>query len=102
MTAIARALDCATPDTKELTSGEAAKLLHVSRRHLIRLVEAGELTDVRWTFGGHLRIAKTAVLKFKSACKNRQKKSLQVMVRASERLGLYDQELAGVPVRAKR
>lgn len=86
----------------ELTTEAAAKLLQVSRTRLVTLVASGQLGKVRRTAGGHRRISKAAVLRYKSASKERQAKGLGAMVEASERLGLYDQELDGVRDRAKR
>jgi excisionase family DNA binding protein len=95
-------IDVEAENADELTSEAAAKLLHVSRTHLNTLVDTGQLGEVRRTPGGHRRISKAAVLRYKAASKERQAKGLDAMVEASERLGLYDEELAGVPVRAKR
>jgi excisionase family DNA binding protein len=91
----------AAENTEELTSEAAAKLLHVSRSHLNTLVESGRLGEVRRTPGGHRRISMAAVLQYKASSKSRQAKGLDAMIEASERLGLYDQELAGAP-RPKR
>ena len=102
MTAITPTADEAVANTAELTSGDAAKLLRVSRTHVIRLVDSGQLTEVRRTPGGHLRISKAEVLKFESASKDRKKGGLGAMVRSSERLVPYDLELAGIPIRTKR
>jgi excisionase family DNA binding protein len=89
-------------DTAELTSEAAAKLLHVSRTHLNTLVDTGQLGTVRRTAGGHRRISRAAVFQYKAASKERQAKGLDAMVQATERLGLYDNELDDVPVRSKR
>lgn len=89
-------------DDDELTSEAAAKLLHVSRTHLNTLVESGALGEVRRTAGGHRRISKSAVLEYKEKSKARQAKGLDEMMEASRRLGLYDVELANIPVRRKR
>ena len=94
--------EAAPTDAEELTSEVASKLLHVSRTHLNTLVETGQLGGVRRTPGGHRRISKAAVLQYKAASKDRQAKGLDAMVEATERLGLYDSELDGVPVRSKR
>lgn len=94
--------EAAPTDAVELTSEAAAKLLHVSRTHLNTLVDTGQLGNVRRTAGGHRRIAKAAVLQYKAASKDRQAKGLDAMVEATERLGLYDNELDGIPVRYKR
>ena len=99
---LATSIDAAPDETDELTSEEAAKLLHVSRTHLNTLVDTGRLGEVSRTAGRHRRISKAAVLQYKAASKERQAKGLDAMAEASERLGLYDQELEGVPVRSKR
>lgn len=99
---LATSIDAAPDETDELTSEEAAKLLHVSRTHLNTLVDMGRLGEVCRTAGRHRRIPKAAVLQYKAASKERQAKGLDAMAEASERLGLYDQELEGVPVRSKK
>ena len=95
----------AAPDeSDELTSEEAAKLLHVSRTHLNTLVDTGRLGEVSRTAGRHRRISKAAVLQYKADSKKRQEKGLKAMIEASERLGLYDEEFAStanIPVRSK-
>lgn len=99
---LAASIDAVPDEADELTSEDAAKLLHVSRTHLNTLVDTGQLGEVRRTAGRHRRIPKAAVLQYKAASKERQAKGLDAMSEASERLGLYDQELDGVPVRPKK
>ena len=94
--------EAAPADAEELTSEAASKRLHVSRTHLNTLVDTGQLGDVRRTAGGHRRISKAAVLQYRAASKDRQAKGLDAMVEATERLGLYDSELDGIPGRFKR
>lgn len=89
-------------DDDELTSEEAAKLLHVSRSHLNTLADSGALGEIRRTAGNHRRISRTALLAYKASSKERQSKGLDAMMDASRKLGLYDEELAGVPRRASR
>ena len=86
----------------ELTSEAAADLLHVSRTHLNKLADSGQLGETRRTEGRHRRISKAGVLKYKAESKQRQVKGLTAMMEASQRLGLYEDELAQVPSRAKR
>ncbi|MCP5285421.1 MAG: helix-turn-helix domain-containing protein [Burkholderiaceae bacterium] len=86
----------------ELTSEAAAKLLHVSRTHLNTLADSGVFGAVRRTDGGHRRISKAALLKYKAKSQERQAKGLDAMMAASQKLGLYDKELARLPVRAGR
>lgn len=85
-----------------LTSEAAAKLLHVSRTHLNSLADSGALGAVRRTDGGHRRISKAALLEYKNRSRERQSKGLDAMMVASQRLGLYDEELVGHPARAAR
>jgi excisionase family DNA binding protein len=89
-------------DDTELTSEAAAKLLHVSRSHLNTLADSGALGEVRRTAGNHRRISKAALLEYKVHSKERQAKGLDAMMQASRKLGLYDDELAGVPGRPRR
>ncbi|SEF35311.1 DNA binding domain-containing protein, excisionase family [Variovorax sp. NFACC28] len=86
----------------ELTSEAAAKLLHVSRSHLNTLADSGALGEIRRTAGNHRRISKTALLEYKARSKERQGRGLDAMMAASQKLGLYDDELAGIPRRASR
>jgi excisionase family DNA binding protein len=79
-------------DEPLLSSEEAAKLLHVSRTHINMLIDSGKLGEITRTAGGHRRIAKTAVLKYKAESKQRRARGLGAMVESSERLGLYDTE----------
>ncbi|SFT97623.1 helix-turn-helix domain-containing protein [Paraburkholderia aspalathi] len=89
-------------DDDELTSESAARLLHVSRTHLNALVNSGALGEIRRTPGGHRRISKAALLAYRKDSKNRQRDGLNKMMNASRRLGLYNEELEGVPVRRNR
>ena len=92
----------AREDDESLTSEEAAELLHVSRTHLNGLLDTGSIPGMSRTEGGHRRIPKAAVLAYKEVSKQRQARGLEAMAVASQGLGLYKDELAGVPRRAKR
>jgi excisionase family DNA binding protein len=85
----------------ELTSEAASKLLHVSRTHLNTLLDSGALPSSR-TAGGHRRVSKAAVLAYREQMKVRQSAGLDAMMEASRRLGLYHNDLDGIPRRAKR
>ena len=98
-----RLADTGKPEDEEaLTSAQAAELLHVSRTHVNTLLDSGALGPVMRTAGHHRRISKGAVLAYKEESKKRQARGLDVMVQATERLGLYDAELEGVPRRSRR
>ncbi len=89
-------------EDEELTSEAASKLLHVSRTHINSLADSGALGVVRRTDGGHRRISKAALLEYKALSRGRQSKGLDAMVAASQKLGLYDAELEGLPIKAGR
>jgi excisionase family DNA binding protein len=89
-------------DEEELTSEVAAKLLHVSRSHLNTLADSGVFGEIRRTEGGHRRIPKSALLEYRERSREHQAKGLDAMVEASQKLGLYADELAGVPRRSRR
>jgi excisionase family DNA binding protein len=80
-------------DDPLLSSEEAAKLLHVSRTHINMLIDSGKLGEIGRTEGGHRRIARGAVLKYKADSKLRRAKGIQAMVEATDKLGLYDREM---------
>jgi excisionase family DNA binding protein len=96
------AAELETDDDVELTSEAAAKLLHVSRSHLNSLADSGALGEVRRTAGNHRRISKAALVDYKARSKERQARGLDEMVEASRNLGLYGEELAGIPRRSRR
>jgi excisionase family DNA binding protein len=85
----------------DVSSEEAAKLLHVSNKFVDNLVVEGKLPGVRDGQSGRFRIPRASVLAFKEELKAAQKKGLDRMVEASERMGLYDAELEGMPDRRK-
>jgi excisionase family DNA binding protein len=59
------------PDS-DLTSTEAAKLLHVSKGQIKLLAESGQLGELRRTFGGHRRISMNGVLNYLKSSKARR------------------------------
>ncbi|MBK5148594.1 helix-turn-helix domain-containing protein [Burkholderia sp. R-69608] len=75
--------------------------LHVSRTHLNALVDEGKLGEIRHTEGGHRRIPRAAVLAYKNKTRLAQREGLAGMTEASKRLGLYEAEVEGLPVRRK-
>lgn len=84
-------------DEVMLTSEKAAQLLHVSRPHLTKLLDNGTIPGVEKTENGHRRIAKGAVLRYKAQMKQRQAEGLATVAKMSQELGLYDDELEGIP-----
>jgi excisionase family DNA binding protein len=72
------------PHGKELTTQEAADLLHVSRPHLIKLLDDG--TIPHYKVGTHRRVRIEDILKYREhrACTRREK--LDELTRLSEEL----------------
>ncbi len=85
-----------------LTSEQAAKLLNVSRPHINKLLDTGLIPGVERMPGGHRRISRGAVLQYKEGMKLRQSKASREVGRISNELGLYDDELDGIPESPKR
>ena len=89
-------------DETLLTSEQAAALLQVSRTHTNSLIDSGNLGPVIRTAGRHRRIPESAVVAYKARRKEQQSLGLNAMTLASKRLGLYKDELQGIPRRSKR
>jgi excisionase family DNA binding protein len=72
----------------ELTTGQAADLLGVSRATVLHLVERGDLA-ARGT-GARRRLATADVVACRRRSRQRRSDSLAALVAASRDLGLYD------------
>ncbi|WP_349745285.1 helix-turn-helix domain-containing protein [Roseateles cavernae] len=87
---------------ESLTSAQAAELLNVSRTYFNVLADSGKLGAVERTEGGHRRVSKSVVLAYKAESRRKQEKAISDMVEASQELGLYDDEMEGIPQRKVR
>lgn len=76
------------PQGRSLTTQQAAEILHVSRPHLIKLLEAGEIPFDK--VGTHRRIAIEDVLSYRERRANVRRKHLTELTRLSQELGGYD------------
>ncbi|MEP7351402.1 MAG: excisionase family DNA-binding protein [Sphingorhabdus sp.] len=83
------------PVNAELTTQQAADLLNVSRPHLIKLLEKGDL-QCRMV-GTHRKLKANEVLNYRAKTAQARSESLKKMVELDEELGLYDDE----PVNSK-
>ena len=77
-----------TPLHSELTTRQAAQILNVSRPHLVKLLESGEIPYHR--VGRHRRIRREDVMKFKHRLHHEREALLERMVAEAQELGLYD------------
>lgn len=75
------------PMHKQLTTQQAADLLHVSRPHLITLLERGELPYTRP--GTHRRLQFGDVMAYKHRRDSQETEALDELARMSQDLGLY-------------
>lgn len=80
-----------------LSPEQAAELLFVSPAHVNKLIDAGELRGAIRIEGGLRRVPKTSVLNYRTESKARQARGIARMTEASQRLGLYEADIEGIP-----
>ena len=71
-------------DNDALTTQEAADLLNVSRPHLVKLLETGQIRQLPKA-GRHRRVARSAVLKYKRKQDIQRASALQALAAISQR-----------------
>ena len=71
---------------EELTTSEAAKLLNVSRPHLVQLLEEGEIPFYK--VGTHRRVYREDVLEYKARRREEAEEAMQNLTDQAQELGL--------------
>jgi excisionase family DNA binding protein len=74
------------PEEEELTTSEAAELLNVSRPHLVKLLEEGELPFRK--VGTHRRVRREDVLEYKRRQRKEAEEAMQNLADQAQELGL--------------
>jgi len=77
----------ALPD--EITTGQAADLLGVSRPTVVKLADAGEISSTR--IGTHRRLRTRDVLAYRDRVHSERRRALDELSELSQDLSLYDQ-----------
>lgn len=72
----------------QLTTGQAADLLGVSRPTVVSLIDKGRLAADR--IGSHRRLNTSEVLAYRERARNERSVALDEVVALSDELGLYD------------
>jgi len=78
------------PLTRQLTTQEAANILHVSRPYLIRLLDKGEIPYTRT--GKHRRIRLDDLMAFRRKFDARRMEAINRITQLSQELGSYHSE----------
>ncbi len=71
----------------ELTTQQAADLLHISRQYLIRLLEAGTIPFTK--VGTHRRVQLRDALEYRERRSQERRESMARLTRASQEMGDY-------------
>ena len=74
------------PTDAEITTQQAAEILNVSRPHLIKLLEKGEIPYKK--VGSHRRILLLDILEYESKFKTARRKRLNLLAKEAQKLNL--------------
>lgn len=73
-----------------ISTQQAADFLNVSRPHIVRLLDGGDIPFVK--VGTHRRVKFRDLVTFKKKTKRAQERGLKFIIRESQRMGLYDMD----------
>jgi excisionase family DNA binding protein len=76
------------PADRDLTTGQAADLLGVSRQYLVRLLDDEAIPS--YLVGSHRRVRLEHLMRFKARRDEKRRAALREMVREAEAVELYD------------
>jgi excisionase family DNA binding protein len=74
------------PTDAEVSTQQAAEILNVSRPHVIKLLEKGEIPHKK--VGSHRRILLQDILKYESNFKSERRKKLDYLAKEAQQLNL--------------
>jgi excisionase family DNA binding protein len=74
------------PSDAEVSTQQAAEMLHVSRPHIVKLLEQGSIPFKK--VGSHRRILLEDLLKYDQGLKQQQEKSLEFLAQQAQELNL--------------
>ena len=75
------------PDEEEITTGQAAEILHVSRPYLVGLVDRGEIPSRK--VGSRRRVRLVDVLLYREVDQARRLQAVRDLAAEAQELGLY-------------
>ncbi|WP_204101987.1 MULTISPECIES: helix-turn-helix domain-containing protein [Spirulina sp. CCY15215] len=79
------------PQEHLLTTQEAANLLNISRPHLYKLLDRGDILFTK--IGSHRRVKTEDVLSYRQKRDNERKMNLDRLISESQELGFYEVEI---------
>ena len=74
------------PSDSEVSTQQAADMLNVSRPHIVKLLEKGEISFRK--VGSHRRTLLEDLMKYDAALKNQRSKSLEILAKQAQDLNL--------------
>ena len=74
------------PTDAEITTQQAAEILNVSRPHVIKLLEKGDIPFKK--VGSHRRILLQDILEYESKFKSERRKKLDYLAKEAQKLNL--------------